>query len=264
MSYAENADFDDKRKYIADFLEMLQPYNRDPSGWRALEVGGEGGILGGLMAQHVAHVLGTDIVNSQSTYSGNMIGLLQEKFKRNDEHLPIEKLEFLVADAQNLLFRDDWFDFCYSQNAFEHIPDPEMALRELVRVTRPGGLIYLMFDPIWTADSGSHFLHYIGEPWVHLLESDDQIAGRMASAGASEAEINSYRGHMNRLPLAYYREMFSCVTDELGVRILIRHEWSACVDEAFERHPNRAAAADRLGVDPDDLLVRGLRFLLEV
>ncbi len=264
MSYAEQVDFADKRKYIDDLLEMLQPLGRDTSGWRTLEIGGEGGLLAGLMGKHVAHLVSTDIVNSLLAYGGRMLPLLKRKFSRNGEVLPLDKIEFLIADAQELQFREDWFDFCFSQNAFEHIPDPEKALRELVRVTRPGGLIYLMFDPLWTADSGSHFLHYIGEPWAHLIENDDQIADRMVSAGASEKEIASYRNHMNRLPVAYYREMFTQVCSELDVKILIRHEWSGCVEENFALHPNLNTAASALGVPTDELLVRGLRFLLEV
>ncbi len=264
MNYVEQTDFADKRKYIDDFFEMLRPFDRDPRNWRALEVGGEGGMLAGLMAARVGHLIGTDIVNSQSSYQGDMAALLKEKFQRNGEKLPLDKLEFLMADAQELPFRDDWFDFSFSQNAFEHIPDPERALRELVRVTRPGGLIYLMFDPLWTADSGSHFLHFIGEPWAHLIESDSEIAERMTRAGASTSEIESYRTHMNRRSIAYYREMFTRVTEELEVKVLIRHEWSDCVDPSFVDHPNLAAAAAAHGLPPEDLLVRGLRFLLEV
>lgn len=264
MSYAEQTDFADKRKYIQDFFEMLQPFDRDPQGWRALEVGGEGGMLAGLMAPHVAHLIGTDIVNSSTAYQGMMLPLLKRKFRRNGEYLPLEKLEFLTADAQILPFRDSWFDFCFSQNAFEHIPDPELALREMVRVTRKGGLIYLMFDPIWTADSGSHFLHYVGEPWAHLIETDDEIGRRMMAAGASGAEVSSYRNHMNRHPLAYYREMFTRVAGELDVKVLIRHEWAGCTDPSFVDHPNLGKAAASHGLPADDLLVRGLRFLLEV
>ena len=264
MNYAEQADFADKRKYIDDFFEMLQPFDRDPQSWRALEVGGEGGMLAGLMAPHVAHVIVTDIVNSLMAYQGRMVPLLRRKFQRNGETLALDKLEFMVADAQILPFRDGWFDFCFSQNAFEHIPDPEMALREMVRVTRTGGLIYLMFDPLWTADSGSHFLHYIGEPWAHLIEPDEEIARRMIDAGASQFELNSYRDHMNRRSIAYYREMFTRVTEELKVKVLIRHEWAGCTDPSFVDHPNVAAAAAVSGLSTDDLLVRGLRFLLEV
>ena len=264
MTYDESQDFADKRKYIDDFFDILKPFERDISGWRSLEVGGEGGMLAGLMARHVGHLIGTDIINSQFASLGVLVSLLREQFRRNGEELALEKLEFLMADAQDLPFRDDWFDFCFSQNAFEHIPDPERALREMIRVTRSGGLIYLMFDPLWTADSGSHFLHLIGEPWAHLLEDDTQIARRMVDAGGSAYDIDSYRNHMNRRPISYYREMFTRVTEELGVKIHVRHEWAGCVDDSFVDHPNRFAAARAHGLPEDDLLVRGLRFLLEV
>jgi ubiquinone/menaquinone biosynthesis C-methylase UbiE len=264
MSYAEQTDFADKRKYIDDFFEMLRPFDRDPRGWRALEIGGEGGMLAGLMGAHVAHLIGTDIVNVQSAYQGRMLSLLKRKFRRNGEELQLDNTEFLTADAQNLPFRNDWFDLCFSQNAFEHIPDPELALREAVRVTRPGGLIYLMFDPLWTADSGSHYLQFLSGPWAHLIKSDDEIAQEMSDSGASREDIESYRTHMNRRPVGYYREMFTRVTQELGVKIHIWHEWSGCVDPSFVDHPNLAMAATVSGLPTEDLLVRGLRFLMEV
>jgi SAM-dependent methyltransferase len=264
VNYSEQTDFAEKRKYVDDLFDMLRPFDCDSTTWRTLEVGGEGGVLAGLMAARVAHLTGTDIVNYQTAYEGGILARLKDKFERNGEYLPLERLEFLRADAQELPFRDDWFDFCFSQNAFEHIPDPEKALRELVRVTRPGGLIYLMFDPLWTADSGSHFLHFIGEPWAHLIKDDDEIERIMLKAGAAAADVTSYRQHMNRRSIAYYREMFTRTAYELGLTMLIRHEWSGCVDPAFEYHPNIVSAAAAHGLSPADLLVRGLRFLMRV
>lgn len=264
MTYNESGDFDEKRKFMADLLQMLAMQDIDPSAWRSLEVGGEGGILAGLMAREVSQVISTDIVPVQEVHDGAFSAMLADKFRRNGEDFPLSKVEFLRADAQCLPFREDWFDFCFSQNAFEHIPDPEMALREAARVTRPGGYIYLMFDPLWTADSGSHFLHRIGEPWLHLLADDEQIAERMRSNGGDESEIESYRNHMNRRPISYYREMFPRVFDELGARILIHHEWSGCVDQSYGDHPNLGAASEKLGIAKEDLLVRGLRYLIQL
>ena len=264
MSYDEASDFADKRKYVSDLTDILGLYELELPSGPALEIGGEGGMLAGLLAKRLAHVIVTDIVNAQIRYSGQMSALLTEKFARNDEEFRLEKIEFLAADAQNLPFRDNWFDFCYSQNAFEHIPDPEQALREAVRVTRPGGLIYLMFDPVWTADSGSHFLHRIGEPWLHLLEDDDEIADRMRAGGSSDEEVNSYRHHMNRRPINYYLEMFPRVLEEIGAELILKHQWQGVSDEAYANHPNLNRAADKLALSPDDLLVRGLRYLIRV
>jgi SAM-dependent methyltransferase len=50
------------------------------------------------------------------------------------------------GDAQTLPFPDGSFDFAYSINAFHHLPSPaaqERAVREIVRVLRPGGIFIL-------------------------------------------------------------------------------------------------------------------------
>ena len=50
------------------------------------------------------------------------------------------------ADAQSLPFPDGSFDFAYSINAFHHLPSraaQERAVREIVRVLRPGGIFVL-------------------------------------------------------------------------------------------------------------------------
>lgn len=264
MSYDESTDFAEKAKYLSDFFEIMGSKAADVASWRALEIGGEGGLLAGLFGQHVAHVISTDIVNSQVRYNGSMPALLDEKFQRNGSAFPMNRVEFLTADAQDLPFRDDWFDFCFSQNAFEHIPDPERALREAIRVTRRHGYIYLVFDPIWTADSGNHFHHRLGEPWLHLLADDETVSAKMGSGGANAGEIESYMHHMNRRPISYYREMFPRVLEELGVQPLVHHEWSGCVEESHLEHPNLHLAAQKLRLQPEDLLVRGIRYLIQV
>lgn len=51
---------------------------------------------------------------------------------------------FTQADAQSLPFDDSSFDTCVSQLSMCTVPDPVLALRELRRVCRPGGLVLLM------------------------------------------------------------------------------------------------------------------------
>lgn len=261
--YTEAQDFAEKDGVLDDLSHWLEQVLGTAKVNFALEIGGSGGLLAGLFAARHGKTICTDIVDWDLQYGGAGIKLLGEKFERNGRAFPGGRLKYIPADAQNLLFRDNWFDAVFSLNAFEHIPDPAKALREAIRVTRPGGMLYFRFDPVWTADSGSHFLHRIGAPWAHLLLSDDEIAALMRSNEASPDEVASFRADMNRLPVGYYREMFPRIIAELGCKEVFSVDWSGTVDPEFLQHPNRFAAARKLGVDDAELLVRGFQFVLK-
>lgn len=55
-------------------------------------------------------------------------------------------------------------DVCYSSNVLEHVPAPERMLDEMVRVTRPGGTIFVSFTPWWSPWGGHETApwHYLG------------------------------------------------------------------------------------------------------
>lgn len=49
-----------------------------------------------------------------------------------------------VAEATRLPFAAESFDACRSERLFQHLPQPDQALAEMIRVTRPGGLVVVM------------------------------------------------------------------------------------------------------------------------
>lgn len=65
------------------------------------------------------------------------------------------RAEFDVGDAQALAFPDDTFDACRSERTFQWLSDPERALAEMIRVTRPGGTI-VVIDTDWASFSFEH------------------------------------------------------------------------------------------------------------
>ncbi|MEU7260277.1 class I SAM-dependent methyltransferase [Streptomyces rimosus] len=70
----------------------------------------------------------------------------------------------VLADGYLLPLADGAADVCFSSNVLEHVADPRTFLSELVRVTRPGGLIYLSFTN-WLSPWGGHETapwHYLG------------------------------------------------------------------------------------------------------
>jgi SAM-dependent methyltransferase len=54
--------------------------------------------------------------------------------------------DFVRGDAHSLPFAAGSFDGCRADRTFQHLADPERALAELVRVTRPGGRVVVV-DP---------------------------------------------------------------------------------------------------------------------
>ncbi|HEY6312143.1 MAG TPA: methyltransferase domain-containing protein, partial [Streptosporangiaceae bacterium] len=55
-------------------------------------------------------------------------------------------------------------DVVFSSNVLEHVPDPIGLIEEMIRATRPGGLVYLSFTN-WYSPWGGHEMspwHYLG------------------------------------------------------------------------------------------------------
>jgi arabinofuranan 3-O-arabinosyltransferase len=77
-------------------------------------------------------------------------------------------------------------EVCYSSNVLEHVDAPEAMLDEMVRVTRPGGTVFVSFTP-WLSPWGGHET----SPW-HLL--------------GGERARRRYRRRTGRDPKNRYRE----------------------------------------------------------
>ncbi|MGW1888949.1 class I SAM-dependent methyltransferase [Streptomyces sp. NPDC002004] len=70
----------------------------------------------------------------------------------------------VVADGYLLPLADGAADVCFSSNVLEHVDDPQTFVSEMIRVTRPGGLIYVSFTN-WLSPWGGHEWapwHYFG------------------------------------------------------------------------------------------------------
>jgi SAM-dependent methyltransferase len=71
---------------------------------------------------------------------------------------------FVRASGMALPLADDSVDVCLSSNVAEHVPDPWRMGREMLRVTRPGGLVVLSYT-VWFGPFGGHEMgltHYLG------------------------------------------------------------------------------------------------------
>ena len=61
----------------------------------------------------------------------------------------------VIGDGQALPFRSGGFDVVYSSNVGEHVPSPWAMGDEMVRVCRPGGLVFYSYT-LWYGPWGGH------------------------------------------------------------------------------------------------------------
>ncbi|HEY0743352.1 MAG TPA: methyltransferase domain-containing protein [Chryseosolibacter sp.] len=76
------------------------------------------------------------------------------KAMQNMESLQIKNVEFLHADVFDLPFENNQFDHVFVCFLLEHLAQPEKALKELIRVLKPGGTITVI-----EGDHGSTYFH---------------------------------------------------------------------------------------------------------
>jgi len=83
-----------------------------------------------------------------------------------------DRVRFVVGDAQALEFPDAAFDKTLSLLVMNFIPDPARALREMVRVTRPDGVVAA---GVWDYGDGMQMLRVF---WDEAVALDPAIAAR--------------------------------------------------------------------------------------
>ena len=115
------------------FLPHLQ------AGLSVLDCGCGPGSITLDIAQHIGdgQVVGVDYAESQIKVARAIAGVRQCKNAR-----------FHKSDVYSLSFEDQSFDCIFSHALFEHLADPVRALRELLRVLKPGGVIGVC-SPDW-------------------------------------------------------------------------------------------------------------------
>lgn len=111
-------------------LEQLQ-WAGVRSGQKVLDLGCAAGTTCRLLAERVGaggRVVGIDTSAARLAEA-----------RRHPDHRPW--IEYREGVATALPARDGEFDLSWSRFLFEYLPDPLPALREMVRVTRPGGTV---------------------------------------------------------------------------------------------------------------------------
>lgn len=93
---------------------------------------------------------------------------------------------FIQADlGEPIPLPESTYDFIFSFNAFEHIPDPALALTEMIRLLKPGGYILIDFNPLYASPLGLHAFCF-RMPYPQFLFSDDLIQSKLTDLGLND------------------------------------------------------------------------------
>ena len=137
------------------FARFAQVGDRD----RVLDVGsGTGALAFASAAITSAQVTGVERSTAYVRYA--------------QEHADDQRVRFEVGDAVALPFADDVFDRTLSMLVLNFVPDSATALREMIRVTRPGGTVAAS---VWDYGDGMEMLRAF---WDEAVAMDPEIASR--------------------------------------------------------------------------------------
>jgi len=121
-------------------------------------------------------------------------GMVERSKERAQREGVTDRVEFRVADAQDLPFEDDLFDAVISESVTAFPEDKQRAVNEYVRVTKPGGYVglnestWLKVPPppevvAWASqDVGANVKPLTSDGWAGLLEG----------AGLREIAVRTY------------------------------------------------------------------------
>ena len=153
-------------RFMGRYAEPLAPefaeFARVSMGQRVLDVGcGPGTLTRLLVTLTEAHLV------AAVDPSPPFIAAVARRLARVDVHTGV---------AEALPFADNWFDTTLAQLVVHFMTDPEAGLREMARVTRPGGTVSAC---VWDAENGA-----VAPFWdcVHDLDPGAQDEAFLAGA----------------------------------------------------------------------------------
>jgi ubiquinone/menaquinone biosynthesis C-methylase UbiE len=146
------------------------------------------------------------------------------------------RAEFIVSDAVDLPFPDEYFDIAVCSDAFEYFPDPRNVMKEATRILKIGGLFCIDFAQFYSWN-GHHLEEFFRTPWVHVFWSGDEITravGEFAKEERLKAQtldlrdkldevvirkLEQWGSGLNRLSLGEFERM---LVDERRLKIRYR------------------------------------------
>lgn len=227
---------DHNQQILRQFTQQAEPFSKAPSHFKqdtlriftdavavtpedeALDIACGPGIITCAVASMAHKATGMDLVPA----------MLDEARKRQEEQ-GLKNIEWKLGDVSDLPFAGASFSLVVTRYSFHHLLDPKSALREMVRVCRPGGRVAVAdvtpeagktaaYDRLEQQRDPSH-THALSFEELQTLANDLPLE-EIASVGYRlEADVETLLS--SSFPPSGGAEAFrQLVTDDIGVDAL--------------------------------------------
>lgn len=125
-----------------------------------LEIGCGSGFNAALLSSSCPRIVSTDLPYYDSRTHSLGISVAKKLLSKLD----INNVRLVSCSGESLPFPDSVFDFVFSSSVLEHIDDKEKALKEMMRVVKPGGaVIFTIPTYVQSLCAFVHLYLYIGK-----------------------------------------------------------------------------------------------------
>lgn len=189
-------------------LETLCHFVKLEGSSLGLEIGCGSGFQSALLSNLAKKLIVTDMPSFDLRTHSPGIGAAGELFARMD----IRNVKLVSCSGERLPFPDDTFDLVFSMAVLEHIDDKALALREMFRVSKPGGMV-IFCVPTYIASlcAFPHLFLYTFRRVAEVIaakvyhkpvnKGSVPLPGSDANSRTSDDILNSFRKNHPSFPL---------------------------------------------------------------
>jgi ubiquinone/menaquinone biosynthesis C-methylase UbiE len=207
---------------------------------RAIDVACGPGIVAEVLAQDAGEVIACDI-------TPEMLARAAQRFERAG----LTNARCIPGTAESLPFDDGSFDVVFTRSSIHHFPNPDLALREMVRVMRPSGRVIIqdVTSSEVVEESALHnALERVRDPSHVRMLPESELLAHIRDAGL---EVDAITGWTNHHELDEWLKIANAPDRDKPLRIIMR----ALAEAGVRAGINLRLEADKVLFDHHPLLV---------
>lgn len=126
----------------------------------------------------VGSALGDSLIEARKLGWKDLYGVELSKFAADESKK--RNLKISIGTLHSAKYPSNYFDAVTLQDVIEHVKDPAGEVREIFRILKPGGLIFIVtpdVDGIWSKLLGQLWYHY--KPGEHIMYFSQKSLGNI-------------------------------------------------------------------------------------